>query len=120
MRGLRESRLDRMQICQPRVPVRELLNEESEGCLDLGRRWHLHSLEGAERRDSDPDSVGPDRFDHGMCNLEWEPRPILDCTAVLIEATVGVALQELVEEITIRTARDQGRSSGSCVTCEAK
>lgn len=95
------------------MPLREHLDKVPESRLDLGRRGHLHLLEGTERRDADPDTVRADGFNDGLRDFQREPRAVYDGAAVLVRSSVGVGLQELVEQVAVGAVMTIGTVSGS-------
>lgn len=97
------------------MPFRELLNKVPERRLDLGRRGHLHLLEGTERRDANTDAIRADGCDHGLRDFEGEPRAVFDRAAVLVRPNVGVGLQELVQQVAVCARLRIGRVSGKLV-----
>ncbi len=104
-----------MQIRQVRVPFRKLLNKVSKGRLDVGRRGHLHLLEGTERRNADPDAICADGFGHSLRDFEREPRAVFDGAAVLVRSRVGVGLQELVQQVAVCAVSRPGQSERELV-----
>lgn len=61
------------------------------------------TLEGGVGRETDTSLLDSNGSDDSVDDLEREPRPVLDGSSVRVRALVGGGLEELVEEVPVRT-----------------
>src|SRR3546814_6956836 len=64
-----------------------------------------------EGREPDADALGADFLDERGRHLEQQARPVGDRSSIFVGAKIGVRLQELLDQIAVRTMKFADRKS---------